>query len=117
MSTRSLRHSSTCIDIRKLFNKWAATRDAGSLKTSRGTIFGRDYSAHTKRPCDWRDDCHCSPGPRDDGRPFRRSPAFARLRRGRGSAAAGADLGENLLLQLKTIGDLGIETTTVADFE
>src|SRR5262249_52060071 len=110
MSTRSLRHSSTCIDIRKLFNKWAATRDAGSLKTSRGTIFGRDYSAHTKRPCDWRDDCHCSPGPRDDGRPFRRSLAFARLRRGRWSAAAASDRMKILLLQLKRIGDLVLTT-------
>jgi len=26
------------------------------LKISRGTIFGRDYSTHTKPPYEWRDD-------------------------------------------------------------
>src|SRR5215469_12148829 len=59
MSTRSQPHLSTCIDIPRSFSKWAPPRDVALLKISPGTIFGRDYSAHTELPCEWHAKLPC----------------------------------------------------------
>src|SRR5207248_7920144 len=101
MLTPSQRRLSICIDTPKLFSKWAAPQGAASLKISRGTIFGRDYSVHTKWPCEWRDDCL-----------YRRSmtaDCFISV-----SAATVLDPVKILLLQLKRIGDLILTTPAIA---
>jgi len=69
------------------------------LKISRGTIFGRDYSAHTKPPCESLDN----------------SVVVPRLRDGRPSfVSAVRQTVKILLLQLKRIGDLILTTPVIA---
>src|SRR5213596_2616076 len=53
MSAQSQRRSSICIDILRLFNKWAARQDVAWLKISPGTIFEHDCWTHTKPRCEW----------------------------------------------------------------